>query len=178
MLRFVAAVLGFLALPALCGEVRADDLLTKEEIIERLQGPPLTRSILTRTIRPAGGDAAAATPATGWLPDLRITFPFDSAELTDEARRRLDVVAEALLDARLAALRFEIAGHTDAVGSPDYNQRLSEARAQAARDYLVERWGVRPEQLIPKGFGQEHLFNADEPAAAENRRVELLSIGG
>jgi OmpA-OmpF porin, OOP family len=152
----------------------ADDFLSKEEIIERLQGPPRVRSLIL------GGGETAAEPAqsAGWLPDLRITFPFDSAELTPDARDRLDVLAEALLDDRLATGRFEIAGHTDAVGSPSYNQQLSERRARAAHDYLIGQWGIAPERLLPKGFGQEQLYNPAEPEAAENRRVELLRVDG
>lgn len=166
---------GSASLPGVTTAPVADaDFLSKEEIVERLAGPPRTRSLIL------GGGEAAAEPAqtAGWLPDLRITFPFDSAELTEDARARLDVLAEALLDDRLATGRFEIAGHTDAVGSPSYNQNLSERRALAARDYLVERWGIAPERLVPIGFGQEQLFNPVQPDAAENRRVELLRVGG
>lgn len=179
MLQRVAVLLSvtgiFLVLPWLTAAPAAQgDVLSKKEIIERLQGPPRTRSLIL-----GGGDTAAqpAEPA-GWIPDLRITFPFDSAELTADARGRLDVLGEALLDDRLATGRFEIAGHTDAVGNPSYNQDLSERRAQAARDYLVGQWGIDPERLVPKGFGQAQLFNPVEPEAAENRRVELLRVGG
>ena len=179
LLRVVAVAVSLTCLaavvPGVATSPAADEsVLTKEEIIERLKGPPRLRSLIL------GGGASAAEPAqsAGWLPDLRITFPFDSAELTPEARERLDVLAEALLDDRLASGRFEIAGHTDAVGSPSYNLQLSEQRARAAHDYLVGQRGVPPERLLPKGFGQEQLFNPAEPEAAENRRVELLRVGG
>jgi outer membrane protein OmpA-like peptidoglycan-associated protein len=177
--RTMAAWLGIAGLSVVwmgpaASPAAAEAMLSKEEIIERLDGPPRTRSLIL------GGGEAAAQPAepAGWLPDLRITFPFDSAELTPEARQQLDILAGALLDDRLATGRFEIAGHTDAVGSPSYNLQLSEQRARAARDYLVSQWNIAPDRLVPKGFGQEQLANPVEPAAAENRRVELLRVGG
>ena len=175
LLRVVAVALWATSLlavvPGVATSAAADEsFLTKEEIIERLKGPPGLRSII-----PGGGEPAQSA---GWLPDLRITFPFDSAELTPDARDRLDVLAEALRDDLLANGQFEIAGHTDAVGNPSYNQQLSEQRARAAYDYLVGQRGIAPERLLPKGFGQEQLFNPAEPEAAENRRVELLRVDG
>jgi OmpA-OmpF porin, OOP family len=179
VLRAVAVALGLTyfsaVLPDIATSPVADEsFLSKEEIIHRLQGPPVIRSL----IRLGGEAAVRPAEPSGWLPDLRVTFPFDSAELTLEARQQLDILAGALLDDRLATGRFEIAGHTDAVGSPSYNMQLSEQRARAARDYLVSQWSIPPERLVPKGFGQEQLFNPVEPAAAENRRVELLRVGG
>ena len=153
---------------------------TKEEIVERLmrtEPEPLTRSL--RGIVVGGGpDAAVAEPdAAGWIDDLRVTFPFDSAEITPEARQTLDVLGEALLDGRLSADRFEIAGHTDGVGDEGYNDTLSQRRAQAVVDYLSGNFGLSRERLLGRGYGKDYLADPDDPRNPINRRVEILNLG-
>lgn len=153
---------------------------TKEEIVERLmrsEPEPLTRSL--RGIVVGGGpEAAVAAPdAAGWIDDLRVTFPFDSAEITPEARQTLDVLGEALLDGRLSEDRFEIAGHTDGVGAEQYNEALSERRAQAVVNYLSENFGLSRERLLGRGYGKDYLADPDDPSNPINRRVEILNLG-
>jgi outer membrane protein OmpA-like peptidoglycan-associated protein len=153
---------------------------TKEQIVERLirtEPEPLTRSL--RGIVVGGGpEAAAAEPDTGgWIDDLRVTFPFDSAEITPEARQTLDVLGEALLDGRLSADRFEIAGHTDGVGNEQYNATLSERRAQAVVNYLSENFGLPRDRLLGRGYGKAYLADPEDPRNPINRRVEILNLG-
>lgn len=153
---------------------------TKEQIVERLARPdpqPLTRSL--RGIVVGGGDTgAAAKPAeSGWIGDLRVVFPFDSAEITPDARRTLDVLGAALMDGRLSADRFEIAGHTDGVGDENYNASLSERRAQAVVQYLQETFAIPGERLLGRGYGEAYLVDPDDPDDAQNRRVEILNLG-
>ena len=105
------------------------------------------------------------------------SFAFDSAEITPEAQRTLDVLGEALLDDRLSADRFEIAGHTDGVGEDSYNATLSERRAQAVVDYLSENFGVPRERLVGRGYGKTYLADPEDPRNPINRRVEVLNLG-
>lgn len=152
---------------------------TKEEIVERLmrtEPEPLTRSL--RGIVVGGGTGAAAEPAeSGWIEDLRVTFPFDSAEITPEAQRTLDVLGEALMDGRLSSDRFEIAGHTDGVGEESYNEALSERRARAVVDYLSEKFDLPRDRLLGRGYGKTYLADPDDPRNPINRRVEILNLG-
>jgi len=153
---------------------------TKEQIVERLvrtEPEPLTRSL--RGIVVGGGpEAAAAEPDTGgWIDDLRVTFPFDSAEITPDARQTLDLLGQALLDGRLSADRFEIAGHTDGVGAEQYNEILSERRAEAVVDYLSENFGLPRDRLVGRGYGKAYLADPEHPRNPINRRVEILNLG-
>jgi outer membrane protein OmpA-like peptidoglycan-associated protein len=152
---------------------------TKEQIVERLarsEPEPLTRSL--RGIVVGGGTGAAAEPAaSGYIEDLRVTFPFDSAEITAEAQGTLDVLGAALLDGRLSADRFEIAGHTDGVGDEGYNATLSERRAQAVVNYLSENFGLPRERLLGRGYGKTYLADPEDPRNPINRRVEILNLG-
>jgi outer membrane protein OmpA-like peptidoglycan-associated protein len=71
-------------------------------------------------------------------------------------------------------IKLTIKGHTSAEGDAAFNQKLSEARAKAAVDFLVEREGVAVEQLSYAGMGSSELKNADNPMAPENRRTEFI----
>ncbi|WP_355662178.1 OmpA family protein [Halomonas salifodinae] len=102
-----------------------------------------------------------------------VNFAFDSAELTSAARATLDDVAQRLTRSS-PDVRVHIAGHTDSMGSAQYNLGLSQRRADSVRDYLISR-GVEGSRLVARGFGEERpvASNATDAGRAENRRVEL-----
>ncbi len=110
-------------------------------------------------------------PAAPMGLDMLVTFELDSAQLTPEAQQSLGVFAQMMQDERLEIARFVVEGHTDALGTEDYNLDLSEARAEAVRDFLAGL-GVSPERLTAVGLGkaQPRTGNEYDP---ENRRVEL-----
>ena len=58
---------------------------------------------------------------------------------------------------------FLVAGHTDAKGSDEYNQKLSERRAGAVKHFLISKFGVPARDLIAVGYGEEQLKNRDDP---------------
>ncbi len=107
--------------------------------------------------------------------NLEIHFDFASAELTNKARRNLDEVGAALRDPALEQQRFALGGHTDDVGNDSANLSLSERRAEAAKRYLVQQYGIDPKRLAADGFGEARpvVPNQTEQARAANRRVEL-----
>ncbi len=105
-----------------------------------------------------------------------VTFEFNEARLTANARAILDGVADALI-AR-GDIQVEIGGHTDSRGSDDYNQKLSERRAQSVMQYLVGK-GIASDRLSAKGYGETQPVsdnNSDEGREL-NRRVELKIVG-
>src|SRR5262249_34505633 len=75
-------------------------------------------------------------------------------------------------------LMIEVEGHTDNVGAADYNQRLSENRADSVRDYLV-RQGIAPSTVSTTGFGESHpvVSNSTPAGRQKNGRVELVVSG-
>lgn len=150
---------------------------TAERMIEALAAEP-EPMIRTRGLTVGEGTAAAATTATGAgvIHDLRIFFPFDSAELTPAARRTLDELAVALASPRLQGDRFRIAGHTDAVGDEAYNLDLSRRRAEAVVDYLARTHGISADRLIGEGYGESAPFDPANPTAGLNRRVEVVNL--
>lgn len=104
-----------------------------------------------------------------------VHFDFDQATLKPEAIAILDEAAGLLNQHSRVAV--EVAGHTDSVGSEDYNQGLSERRANAVRDYLVSK-GVSASRLSARGYGESRpvASNDTEEGRAENRRTELVVL--
>ncbi len=101
------------------------------------------------------------------------TFEYGSAELSQELIGLLNIAAAILT--RNPTLVGTVAGHTDALGSEGFNQTLSEARAQAAVDYLAAA-GVDPNRLVSVGFGESRPIADNSTAAgrAANRRIEFF----
>ena len=104
-----------------------------------------------------------------------VFFDFDRTELKPESFVELDKLAEYLR--RNAELRIEIGGHTDDQGTDEYNDRLSENRAKAVYDYLVDK-GIPANRLKYKGYGKRMPVadNTTEEGRAANRRTEFKII--
>lgn len=120
---------------------------------------------------------AAAKPKTAPRISFQVEFAFNSAELTPKATGILDELGRALTSPDLAAYRFQLTGHTDGVGNPDYNLALSKRRAASVRDYLTRSFGVSPNRLVAIGRGSQQLLDPANPASDANRRVEIVNLG-
>lgn len=101
-------------------------------------------------------------------------FQKDKADLSEEAKFVLHDLAK--LMNRNPDLRLRIEGHTSAEGDAAHNQKLSEARAQAAVTFLVEHEGIDASRLEAAGFGSSKLKNADDSMDPVNRRTEFEII--
>jgi len=101
-----------------------------------------------------------------------ILFDYNSAALRFESRSTLQNLADNFR--RYPEERISVEGHTDAIGSDDYNQRLSEQRAYTVRDFLVDK-GVAGTQITATGFGKtQPKATNDTPEGRQlNRRVEI-----
>ena len=104
-----------------------------------------------------------------------IEFGFDIADLSGEDRELLSRVAGILLTS--SGFSVAVYGHTDDVGTDEYNQTLSERRARSVRDYLVEA-GVSPDIVSTLGYGKSspRVEGTTPEARAMNRRVEIAII--
>ncbi|MDN6180264.1 MAG: OmpA family protein [Halomonas subglaciescola] len=101
-----------------------------------------------------------------------VTFGFDSADLTSDARNALNEVSNVL--SQYTDTRVNIAGHTDSTGDANYNQKLSERRAQSVGNYL-SRNSVSSSRLNTMGYGESQpvASNNNDAGRAQNRRVEI-----
>lgn len=109
--------------------------------------------------------------------DSGILFDFDRADLRPEARQNLANLARSLIEH--GGTEVLLVGHTDSVGSDEYNQNLSERRAQAARSYLISL-GVAPDRITAVGRGETEPIasNDTEAGRQQNRRVEVAIFAG
>ncbi|MDI5933084.1 OmpA family protein [Halomonas kalidii] len=101
-----------------------------------------------------------------------VNFEFDRAALLPQAEMTLDEVAHRLREN--PDLRVKIEGHTDSVGSNEYNQDLSRRRAESVRNYLMSQ-GIAGNRMTATGYGEERpvATNDTDEGRALNRRVEI-----
>ena len=101
-----------------------------------------------------------------------VRFDFDKSDIKPQYREILSRIAGVLMSVQGYAI--SVYGYTDDVGTADYNLKLSERRAQAVRDYLVQS-GVEPQIITFKGYGKSdpRAPGNSDAARATNRRVEI-----
>ena len=103
---------------------------------------------------------------------------FDTGKYTlrPGAREKLAKVSGIIL--AYPSLKLEVEGHTDSVGTDEYNLQLSENRANSVRDYLVQQ-GINTSSIAARGFGESQPVTTNDTAAGrqQNRRVELIVSG-
>lgn len=103
-----------------------------------------------------------------------IEFEFGKAVIKKESSPTLDMAAAILTNH--PEIEVEIQGHTDSIGTAEANLKLSQARAEAVRDYLIDIHMIEPVRLIPIGYGERAPVadNATEVGRAKNRRVDFV----
>lgn len=143
---------------------------SSSDIVDKLTPPPPggTPRSLSR-----GRVTIEAPPSI----DMRVQFEIDSAKLDAVGIALVDKLGAALSDPKLAAYRFEIAGHSDATGDGEYNLRLSTQRANAVRDYLIAKHRIAPERLTAMGYGSSKPVDTGNPIDPANRRVQVTNLG-
>ena len=107
--------------------------------------------------------------------NVQIAFDFDSAALRDDQKPKLDTLCQVMRSIDVAV--FQIIGHTDSSGTAQYNQRLSLLRAQEVKRHLVGTCGLDANRLEAIGMGESVPFDAANPRADVNRRVEFQALG-
>lgn len=157
----------------------------KEEVIKKEEVPePEPKEKETIEVVPAETDTVQIKTDTG-VEGLefepfeveRITkhfgFDFNKAEITPDIRTYLDELVQKLNDG--SYIKVEIEGHTDNIGSAEVNKRLSTARANAVRGYLISK-GISAAQLKASGKGELEPISSNSTAKgrALNRRVEMI----
>jgi OmpA-OmpF porin, OOP family len=103
---------------------------------------------------------------------LKINFDFDKSDIKPQYHQELADFASYMRQQQSFTV-VEIAGHTDSVGSDEYNQKLSERRAKAVRDYLVNELGMDTNLFSAVGYGESKPIatNDTDAGRAENRRI-------
>ena len=150
---------------------------TEQDIIDALQKPD-DKGEFTKVRSLSGDRGVTVTGGEKAVPsiDLKVNFAFDSARLDNESLLTLDVLGRALSSEALNGQAIEIVGHTDAKGTLEYNDALSQRRAAAVVTYIVRNFTLDPALISSKGMGERQLLDQDNPEAGVNRRVEIRNV--
>ena len=140
-------------------------------VVERIRN-------VRRTRGPSFRELDELYEATATMPqkDLEINFDFNSDTISSAATPVLKNLGTALASGSIKGVSILIGGHTDRKGRADYNQSLSERRAQAIARYLVEQHGIDRARLETVGYGFRKLKLPKQPFADANRRVQIVNI--
>jgi outer membrane protein OmpA-like peptidoglycan-associated protein len=141
----------------------------------------LTDNDLTAELKRQGLNARETARGVVVSLPFTILFAFDSADLSPEARKKLDALATVLNQQQTLSRRIAVEGHADALGSQEYNLRLSQRRADAVAQELIASQ-IRRERVRSQGYGEQQPVapntnpdGTDNPdGRAQNRRVEVV----
>jgi outer membrane protein OmpA-like peptidoglycan-associated protein len=108
--------------------------------------------------------------------DRMVHFEFGKANLDMTTKTLLDEIGEKLQQYPTQSVLIE--GHTDYVGSNQANKQLGERRAEAVKNYLVTTWGITPDRIITRSYGEEQPIAPNETVTgrAKNRRAEVFRL--
>ncbi len=155
---------------------QSDNLRQQAETL-RQQAEKEKQELRARLLQQLNSILATRDSARGLIANMSdVLFRSGSYELLPGARERLAKVSGIVL--AYPSLHLSVEGHTDSVGTDDYNQQLSEHRAQSVRDYFVQQ-GIQSATIEARGFGKtEPIASNDTPEGRQqNRRVELVLSG-
>jgi outer membrane protein OmpA-like peptidoglycan-associated protein len=130
------------------------------------------------SLKQAGGTRGVGLKPISDVAALHIQFAFNSAEIAPDASILLDRLGKALTNPTLAPSCFQIKGHTDSIGSDNYNNRLSQRRAEAVLRYLTTHFSIEPDRLDAVGLGKRQPIgdNTTDEGRSKNRRVEVVNV--
>lgn len=159
--------LGVVSSPISFSLIAAETAIDKNTIIQSLKPQ---ETVKTRSLRNLSVEKAEPPSIS-----LVIEFDFNSSKISPDSLQQISVLAEAMSSNDLLDYSFKVEGHTDAKGRYEYNQKLSERRAEAVKQALLKK-GVNDKRLIAIGKGSTEPANAKDPFAPENRRVKVITL--
>jgi outer membrane protein OmpA-like peptidoglycan-associated protein len=130
----------------------------------------------TRSLSSGEREEVAQLAATKPKIDLEINFDYNSADISKASMQAVQELGKALSDPNLKGSTFVVAGHTDAMGSDEYNQGLSERRADTIKRFLTEKFGINGSDLVTVGYGESKPKDPSAPMDPANRRVQVVNM--
>jgi outer membrane protein OmpA-like peptidoglycan-associated protein len=134
------------------------------------------RNRSTRSLSIGEREQIASVAQTKPAIDLEITFDYNSANISKKSLSSVQALGKALSSDNLKGATFVVAGHTDAVGGEEYNQDLSERRADAIKRYLTDKYGIAGADLVTVGYGKGKPKAGVAPTDPSNRRVQVVNM--
>jgi outer membrane protein OmpA-like peptidoglycan-associated protein len=177
-----------------------DNSVSADQIVNALQVKPLTRGLSvgpqadpavkakeigfiatlrnrkTRSLSLGEREEIAEIASTKPNIDLDIQFDYNSDKITATSMPSVQALGQALSNANLKGSTFVVAGHTDAIGGEEYNQGLSERRADTIKRYLTDKYGINGTDLVTVGYGKSKPKDPNAPMDPANRRVQVVNM--
>jgi outer membrane protein OmpA-like peptidoglycan-associated protein len=177
-----------------------DNKVSADQILNALQPKPLTRGLSagpqaepavdakqirfvdtlrnrkTRSLSLSEREEIAEIASTKPKIDLEIRFDYNSADISKDSMSSVQELGKALSNPNLKGSTFVVAGHTDAIGGEEYNQGLSERRADTIKRYLTEKYGINGADLVTVGYGETKPKDPNAPLDPMNRRVQVVNM--
>jgi outer membrane protein OmpA-like peptidoglycan-associated protein len=180
----------------------ADSNVSADQIVTALRAKPLTRGLSTgpqsdaaatarireigfvqtlrnrktRSLSMGEREEIAEIASTKPKIDLDIQFDYNSAEISKTSMPSVQELGKALSNPDLKGSTFVVAGHTDAIGGEEYNQGLSERRAESIKRYLSDKYGIASADLVTVGYGKSKPKDPNAPMDPINRRVQVVNM--
>ena len=180
----------------------ADSYVSADQIVTALRAKPLTRGLSTgpqadaaatarvreigfvqtlrnrktRSLSMGEREEIAEIASTKPKIDLDIQFDYNSAEISKTSMPSVQELGKALSNPDLKGSTFVVAGHTDAIGGEEYNQGLSERRAESIKRYLTDKYGLASADLVTVGYGKSKPKDPNAPLDPINRRVQVVNM--
>jgi outer membrane protein OmpA-like peptidoglycan-associated protein len=189
------------ALSMTAGLAVAGEVVSADQISKALQTKPLTRGLSTgsqqidtatqvketkfvdglrnrktRSLSLSEREEIAQIASSKPKIDLEIRFDYNSADISKDSTQAVQELGKALSQVSLKGQTFVVAGHTDAVGGDEYNQGLSERRADTIKRYLTDKYGINGADLVTVGYGETKPKDASTPTDPANRRVQVVNM--
>ena len=182
--------------------IAADSNVSADQIVTALRAKPLTRGLSTgpqsdaaatarvreigfvqtlrnrktRSLSMNEREEIAEIASTKPNIDLDIQFDYNSAEISKTSMPSVQELGKALSNPDLKGSTFVVAGHTDAIGGEEYNQGLSERRAESIKRYLTDKYGLASADLVTVGYGKSKPKDPNAPLDPINRRVQVVNM--
>lgn len=188
MALLTCALIAFAASPAF-----AQTALTTDKMISQLAGLETPVEIDVVALRQQAAERIKAKAKTDAAPVKRppitdqfsklpqfladIKFDPDTSIIRPESYRLLGQIADALYDPTLVPYRFLIVGHTELTGRRENNLILSQRRADAIRDVLVNTFKISAKRFYTLGLGEEQMRDLSRPSSPTNQQVQVVTVG-
>ena len=191
-LREIALVAGGLLWLAAASPAFAQSAPTRDDIVAKLDkyqsdlelDVPALRQQVTERSKSRGKNEPPPQKRTAIAPDLNklpafnvdITFDVDTPIVQPESYQTIGRIADAMVYSSLLPYTFVIVGHIEANGKRESNAILSQRRADAIREILVNTFKISAKRIQSVGLGEEQLLDAARPTAPVNNQIQIMTL--
>ena len=191
-LREIALLAGGLLMLTAASPASAQNAPTRDDIIDKLDkyqsdldlDVPALRQQVTERSKSRGKNEPPPQKRPPIVPDLNklpafnvdITFDVDTPIVQPESYQTVGRIADAMVHSSLLPYTFLIVGHIEANGKREANAILSQRRADAIRETLVNTFKISAKRIQSVGLGEEQLLDAARPTAPANNQIQIMTL--